>query len=349
MTTCADLIRESTRRMLLAHEELIVFGLGATDPKAIFGTLSGLGDEFGSRVFDVPASENALTGIGIGASANGLKVLMIHQRQDFCFLALDQLLNTAAKWNTMFGPGARPLDFTIRAIQGRGWGQGPTHSQTLKSIFAHFPGLRVVIPSLPSNAAKLLEYAIEAKEPVLYLEHRWLHGVSANWRLFDAELRGLDKACVLREGSDLTICSSGLMILELERLCRKLPEAVLKRIEIIDLVTVNPIDYVTISQSVRKTSAILVIDDDTPVCSVGSELIAWVSANHFSELSQAPRLLALPNEPESTSYNQMIDYHIGQIDIVNALEDMLNIDIDKSEIHERNPYDIPGAYFSGPF
>ena len=124
-----------------------MFWFGVTDPKRIFGTTKGLLENFGEeRVFDVPCSENALTGIGIGASMGGVKPIMVHQRLDFFLLAMDQLVNNVAKWHFMFGSQVS-IPITIRLILGRGWGQGPTHSQNLQAWFAHIPGLKVVSPS----------------------------------------------------------------------------------------------------------------------------------------------------------------------------------------------------------
>ena len=142
-----DAINKSIDYAMKRDSGVICFGLGVTDPKRIFGTTKGLLENFGEeRVFDVPCSENALTGIGIGASMGGVKPIMVHQRLDFFLLAMDQLVNNAAKWHFMFGSQVS-IPITIRLILGRGWGQGPTHSQNLQAWFAHIPGLKVVSPS----------------------------------------------------------------------------------------------------------------------------------------------------------------------------------------------------------
>ena len=125
-------------------------------------------------MFDTPASENAMTGIGIGMSLNGIKPIMTHQRMDFFLLAMDQLINNAAKWKYMFGGHAK-TPIVIRLIVGRGWGQGPTHSQNFQNLFANIPGLKVYIPSFPSTARNLLIEAIRGSDPVVIIEHRWLH------------------------------------------------------------------------------------------------------------------------------------------------------------------------------
>jgi len=176
----AQATNEALQQAMRQDTDVICYGLGADDPKGIFGTTLGLQEEFGAeRVFDMPTSENAMTGIGIGASLNGIRPVMTHQRLDFFLLAMDQLVNNAAKWRYMFG-GQFSVPITIRLIIGRGWGQGPTHSQSLQSWFAHIPGLRVVMPSNARDAKGLLLESIFCDDPVVILEHRWLHNSTAD-------------------------------------------------------------------------------------------------------------------------------------------------------------------------
>ena len=140
-STFAQAINLALHEAMFLDPAVICYGLGVTDPKAVFGTTSGLEQRFGrSRVFDMPTSENAMTGVAIGAALNGIKPVVTHQRLDFFLLALDQLVNGAAKWYYMFGNQVS-VPMTIRLILGRGWGQGPTHSQNLQAWFAHIPGL----------------------------------------------------------------------------------------------------------------------------------------------------------------------------------------------------------------
>ena len=132
-------INEAISIAMRESDSVITYGLGVPDPKGVFSTTFNLQEEFGpQRVFDTPTSENAMTGIGIGASINGHRPIMVHQRVDFFLLALDQLINNAAKWRVMFG-GESSVPITIRLIVGHGWGQGPTHSQNLHAIFSHIP------------------------------------------------------------------------------------------------------------------------------------------------------------------------------------------------------------------
>ena len=142
--TFAENINLALHKSMLKDKNMICYGLGINDPKAIFGTTLGLKKRFGNkRVFDVPTSENALTGIGVGAAISGIRTVITHQRLDFSLLSMDQIINSAAKWRYMFG-GKVNVPLTIRMIVGKGWGQGPTHSQSLTPMFCNVPGLSLI-------------------------------------------------------------------------------------------------------------------------------------------------------------------------------------------------------------
>ena len=202
--TYAEAINSAIDIAMKIDEKVICYGLGATDPKGIFGTTIGLEKKFGNqRVFDMPTSENAMTGVAIGASIGGFKTIMTHQRLDFFLLAMDQLVNSAAKMHYMFN-GELKVPITIRLILGRGWGQGPTHSQNLQSWFAHIPGLKVVMPSSAEDAKGLLLSSIFDPNPVLFLEHRWLHNSSSLVAEGDFRIP-LGQSKKLIEGNDISI------------------------------------------------------------------------------------------------------------------------------------------------
>jgi pyruvate dehydrogenase E1 component beta subunit len=175
--TFASAINDALATAMASDSKVICFGLGTDDPKGIFGTTLGLKERFGGeRVFDMPTAENSMTGIAVGAALSGLRPVMTHQRLDFALLSMDQLVNNAAKWRFMFG-GKRSVPLTVRMILGRGWGQGPTHSQNLQAWFAHIPGLKVVMPATAEDAKGLLLSSIFDEDPVIFLEHRWLHNM----------------------------------------------------------------------------------------------------------------------------------------------------------------------------
>ena len=210
----AEILRVLDRN-LYENPKFLISGLGVSDPKGVFGTTFGLSEKYGShRVLETPTSENAMTGIGVGLAISGFQPLMVHQRLDFFILAMDQLVNSAAKWHFMFG-GQSSVPITIRLITGRGWGQGPTHSQNLHSWFAHIPGLKVVMPSFASEVASLLQASIDDPNPVIFIEDRWIHNQQVD--AMDPRIEKpieLGKARVCKSGTQITVVSSGYMSIE---------------------------------------------------------------------------------------------------------------------------------------
>ncbi len=328
---------------------VITFGLGVDDPKRVFGTTSGLKERFGAdRVFDMPLAENAMTGVAIGASLNGIRPVMTHQRLDFFLLAMDQLINNAAKWHYMFG-GNRSVPITIRLILGRGWGQGPQHSQSLQSWFAHIPGLKVVMPATAYDAKGLLLSAIFDDNPVLYLEHRWLHNLEGEVPEGDYRVP-IGKANVLKKGKDLTIVSLSYLTVEALHAIQVLEKQGV-HCELIDLRSVNPIDWNTIFESVGKTGGLIALDTATGTLSVASEIIARVSMELFDKLKRPPARIALPDFPTPTAPSLTEGYYKRAEDIVYAVGRMLDKQLDINEILDgrKSPHDVPGDWFKGPF
>jgi len=173
-----EALNEALDQCMAAEPSVYVMGLGVPDPKGIFGSTLGLQDRYGpGRVMDMPVAENGMTGVAIGSALAGMRPVMTHQRIDFALLALEQLVNQAANWHYMFA-GKMKIPLVIRMIVGRGWGQGPQHSQNLHTWFAHVPGLKVVMPATPYDAKGLLISSIEDDNPVIFIEHRWLYNIT---------------------------------------------------------------------------------------------------------------------------------------------------------------------------
>ena len=347
--TFVEAINSALQISMEIDNKVICYGLGATDPKGIFGTTIGLEEKFGNeRVFDTPTSENAMTGIGIGAAIAGYKTIMTHQRLDFFLLAMDQLVNGAAKMHYMFD-GQLTVPITIRLIIGRGWGQGPTHSQNLQSWFAHIPGLKVVMPSTPSDAKGLLLSSIFDPDPVLFLEHRWLHNSIGEVRDGDYRIP-LGKANLITKGNDLTIVSMSYMTVE-ALIAQKYLEKIGIAIDIIDLRSVKPIDFSCIINSLRVTGKILVLDTGVSTCSIASEIISQIAINHSNLLDRPPSRITMPDVPEPTSYGLTKDFYPRANHIVERVCEMLKIEGSKliDEMPVISPHDVPGDWFKGPF
>ena len=347
--TFSKAINEALSMALEMDESVICYGLGVPDPKGVFGTTVGLQEKFGDqRVFDMPVSENALTGIAIGASMNGIRPVMTHQRLDFFLLAMDQLVNNAAKWHYMFG-SQTPVPITIRLIIGRGWGQGPTHSQNLQAIFAHIPGLKVVMPTMAADAKGLLLSSIFDNNPVIFLEHRWLHNFAGE--VPDGDHRvPIGEAKVLKPGSDITLVSMSYMTIEALHAVELLKAEGIS-CELIDLRTIKPLDWDTVLASVKRTGRLLALDTGVATGSVAGEILARVSMNCFQHLKGAPMRLAVPDFPTPTSRALTKGFYVRSEHIIDKVSEMLGLGIIGEDLVDRGsvPHDVPGEWFKGPF
>ncbi len=345
----ANAINSAISRAMNKDKKMICYGLGVTDPKNIFGTTKGLEKKFGrERVFDVPTSENALTGISVGLALNGVRSVVSHQRLDFFLLAFDQLINSAAKWYYMFG-SKKSVPITIRLIIGRGWGQGPTHSQSLQSVFAHIPGLKVVIPSNPQNAYDLLLASIFDPNPVVFLEHRWLHNLKAN--ISQKKIIKLEGSNILKRGKHLTIITMSFAVFDVLDIAQRMSKENI-HIEVIDLSVIKPIFWKNIIKSVKKTGRMMLIDTGAYTGSVSSEIISEICIKHHSILKAAPVKIAMPDFPEPTSYALTKNFYFDKFKIIKSIKKILKINKKlKIEIEIKKPdhHDTPGKWFTGPF
>ena len=348
-TTFTQAINEALHEAMILDNSVICYGLGVTDPKAIFGTTAGLEQKFGkNRVFDMPTSENAMTGIAIGAALNGIKPVMTHQRLDFFLLAMDQLVNGAAKWHYMFG-GHLSVPLTVRMILGRGWGQGPTHSQNLQAWFAHIPGLKVVMPTTPEDAKGLLLSSIFDPNPVVFLEHRWLHNTVGD--VPDGDVRiPLGKAKILRHGKDITLVSMSYMTIEAIHAADYLATQGVA-CDVLDLRTIKPLDWLAVFDSVSRTGRLLCLDSGFTTGSVAGEVVARVSMELFDMLKAPPARLAMPDVPEPTSYGLTRGFYVRAADIAVKIMQMIGHSGDgvREALPEHDPHDVPGNWFRGPF
>lgn len=346
--TFVDAIREGLTIAMDQDPLVICYALGIDDPKGTFGTTLGLKERFGAdRVFDTPTSENAMTGIGIGASLNGVRPVMTHQRLDFFLLAMDQLVNNAAKWRYMFGGnGSAPI--TIRLILGRGWGQGPTHAQNLQSWFAHIPGLKVVMPTTPADAKGLLLSSIFDPDPVVFLEQRWLHNLLGE--VPDGDVRvPIGEAQLVREGVDVTIVSHSYMTIEAVHAIDRLHQQGVT-CDLVDLRTIRPLDLASVFRSIEKTGRLLALDTSNPVCSVASEIVARAARERFSALKCAPRQLTLPDTPSPTSPSLSRAFYPNADDIIREVAVLLGRSlVADTSASRKHAHDVPGDWFKGPF
>lgn len=345
----ADAVNDALHVAMATDPAVLCYGLGVDDPKTIFGTTRGLQARFGpQRVFDMPTAEAAMTGVAIGAALGGMRPVMVHQRLDFFLLAMDQLVNGAAKWHYMFG-GQKSVPITIRLILGRGWGQGPTHSQSLHAWFAHVPGLKVVMPTSPEDAKGLLLSSIFDPNPVLFFEHRWLHNTvgpvpEADYRI------PLGVARRLREGDAVTIVAMSYMTVEALHAVDHLRQSGI-HCDLIDLRTVSPLDWDSVLASARRTGRLLALDTGAETGSVAGEIVARVASECWGVLKCAPSRLSMPDIPEPTSFGLTRGLHPRAEQIVERVGVLLGKTVSVDELVARRtvPHDVPGDWFKGPF
>lgn len=348
--TYADAIREATDQCMVEDESVYLMGLGATDPKAIFATTRGLEAKYGPRrVMDMPLAENGMTGVAVGSALVGMRPVMVHQRVDFTLLALDQIANSAAKWYAMFG-FKKSVPLTVRMLIGRGWGQGPQHSQSLQALYGHFPGLKVVMPATPYDAKGMLVASIRDNDPVMFLEHRWLHNVIGEVpeAIYSVPI---GKARVAREGTHISIIATSLGTIEALRAAEFLAGDGISA-EIIDVRTIKPLDIETVLNSVKKTGRVIAVDHGWRTLGFGGELIASVAESAFSALKAAPVRVTPQDTYVPTSPVLANEFYPSTIDIVNAARAFFDLDA-KSEadlgIDPHRLRDVPDRSFRGPF
>lgn len=353
--TFAQAVREALDQVMEKDPRVIVIGEGVPDPKAIFGTTAGLLQKYGARrIFDMPLSENGITGICIGAALCGIRPVMVHQRIDFALLAMDQLVNNAAKWHYMFD-GKASVPLVIRMIIGRGWGQGPQHSQSFQGMFAQVPGMKVVMPTTAYDAKGMLIAAIEDDNPVLFIEHRWLHHIQ------DAVPESyyrvpLGLARVLTEGTDVTIASFSYMTVESLIASKALIASMGIHVEVLDMRSVRPLDIESVLDSVRKTGRLIVADTASRTGSIAGEIISQVVEKAFGILKSSPVRVTSPDYPVPTSHFMAENYYPSALTIADEVLKLLGADNSSDGYHRLiallqndGRHDTPNCEFSGPF
>lgn len=319
--TYAQAIAESLVQGMDHDPSVFVFGLGVDDYKGIFGTTREAFLKFGSaRVFDTPASENALTGIAIGAALNKKRPVLVHARNDFMFLALDQMINNAAKWKyTYAGKSTAPI--VVRGIIGKGWGQGPTHSQSLQSIFAHFPGIVVAMPSNAADIKGITLQALRSDAPVVILEHRSLYDLKMDVPK-NYYITPFGQARTARIGTDVTVVASSWMVVEALKAAQDLSKVGIS-VEVIDPVTIQPLDEQAIINSIKKTGHLIVADTSWMRCGFASEVAAVAAEKAFDYLKAPVKRITWPESPCPVSKALEDEFYPTHEDIIQATYEIL--------------------------
>lgn len=261
----------------------------------VLGVTKGLLGRFGKeRVLDTPISESAIIGAATGAAAAGLRPVAELMFVGFIGVCLDQVVNQAAKFRYMFG-GKAKVPLTIRTTIGAGMGAAAQHSDTLYSIFAHYPGIKCVVPATPADAKGLLKAAIRDDDPVVFFENKVLYDVKGP--IPDGEhIVPIGKGRIVREGTDVTIVALSRMVHVAMKAAETLAADGIS-VELIDPRSISPLDEDLILESVRKTERLIVVDEDHPRCSMATDIVALVTTKAFDYLDAAPVMVTPPHTP----------------------------------------------------
>lgn len=322
LMTYRDALASGMAKEMDVDPRVFVFGLDVPDHKRIFGSTKGLVEKFGpERCFGTPLSEDAMTGVAIGAALSGLRPVHVHIRADFLLLCMNQIANVMSSLRYTSG-GTLNIPLVIRAIIGRGWGQGAQHSKSLHGVFAHFPGIKVVLPTTPQDAYGILRAAIRDDNPVIILEHRWLYDIEGE--VDDEAGMSLSSPTVLRRGNAVTVVCTSWMNIE----ALKAADVLAKRgieLEVIDIRTVTPLDERLVVESVDRTGRCIVADYDWLFCGFSAELAARLSHQCFETLQLPVERVGFAPVPCPTTRPLENLFYPSAVDIIRTVERMLKL------------------------
>ncbi len=299
-------------------------------------------------------AENGFTGVAIGAATMGQRPIVIHQRVEFALLAFEQLANNAAKMHYV-SRGAHAVPLVVRLVVGRGWGQGPAHSQSLEALWSYIPGLKVVMPATPADCKGLLLGAIEDDNPVIFIEHRWVHygkgQVPAEGRAMP-----LDGPRRLRKGDAVTIVATSYMTLEALQAAEALARQGVE-VDLIDLRVLSPLRDELIVESVERTGRLITVDTGFLNLGLGAEITARVSEKAFSRLKAPPIRIGLASHPTPSSRTLAGAYYPRSTQIAEAAARLVGLGASEinrlvgqmQALRDSLPLDIPHPAFKGPF
>ena len=319
--TYAQAINQGMHQAMKLSNNVMVMGQLIDYKPGVFGTTVGLIKKFGKkRVRDFPVAESLMTSVGIGAAVAGQRVVLVHIRIDFMMYALDAIVNWLSLWRFKSNNESN-VPLVIRAIVGRGWGQGPQHSKSFHSWFAHLPGLKVAMPATAFDAKGLLLESIFGEDPSIIIEHRSLFNLEDKVPVEPYRVK-YGKAVVRKEGTDVTLVAIGCLVIDALKAAKNL-ETEGVNVEVIDPRTLTPLDRGTIIKSVSKTKRLVVADPGWHSFGAASEIISSISENNIQEMKSNPIRVTLPDSHTPMSAPLENKYYIKQDDIILAIKNSL--------------------------
>lgn len=317
----AHAVNLSLMDALRADDRVIVLGEDVAEAGGSFKVTRGLLESYGAtRVIDTPISEATIVSAAVGAAMSGLRPVVEIMFMDFITLAMDALVNQAAKARFMFG-GKTSVPMVVRTPHGGGLSAGPQHSQCLEAWFAHVPGLKVVCPSTPQDAYSLLRSAIDDPDPVIFVEHKGLYGLRGD---VDSSVKvPIGHAAVVRQGRALTLVSYGATVAVCLSAAKQLAEKNGIDAEVIDLRTLQPWDKATVLASVRKTHRVAIVHEAVQAFGVGAEIAACIAEEAFDELDAPVMRVGAPFMPVPFSRSLEKQYAVDETKVLAAMHRLL--------------------------
>lgn len=314
-------INEAFHQCMEQDSSVMLIGQGVKSPWYVGNTANGLLDRFGeARVIDTPVSENAMTGAAVGAALAGMRPVVVHPRMDFMLYAFDPIINEAANWFYMNG-GKLPVPVVIWGVINRGGEQGAQHSQALHAMFAHVPGLKVVMPSTAYDAKGLMVAAIQDNNPVMYIDDRWLYGMEENVPE-DLYSVPIGQGVIRKEGKDVTVVAISYMVREAMEAAEILSREGID-IEVVDPRTIKPLDVELIQKSVKKTGRVVIADSGWKSYGAAAEISATIAENCVANLKANILRVTLPDVPAPASRMLEQAYYPRSGEIIAAIRQVL--------------------------
>ena len=319
--TFSESIRQATEQSMNISKDVIVMGQLTNSGLGVFGTTAKLYKKFGkNRVRDFPVSESLMTSAALGAAIDGKRVVIVHIRLDFLFYSMDAIVNWLSLWRFKSN-GCKPLPVVIRAIVGKGWGNGPQHSKSTHSWFANLPGMRVGMPTNAFDAKGMLIESIFSNDPTIIIEHRSFFGLKAY--VPEAPYRvEFGKSKIVKKGKDLTIVAIGYGIIDTVKAAEKLEKDGISA-EIIAVRSLYPLDKKTIIKSVKKTKRVLVVDPSWRSFGASSEIITSVTENIGKKLKSNPLRICYPDSHTPMSEALENEYYFSSSEIVSKVKKLI--------------------------
>ncbi len=317
----ASAINEALRQVMAEDDSVILIGQGVKSPWYVGQAAAGLLEQFGSdRVIDTPVSENAITGAAVGAAISGMRPIVVHPRMDFMLYAMDPIINEAANWHYMSG-GASNVPVVFWSIINRGGEQAAQHSQALHALFAHIPGLKVVMPSTPYDAKGLMISAIKDENPIVFIDDRWLHSIEGDVpeEVYQVPI---GEAKIIKTGQDVTIVANSYMVHKSLTAAQELSKDNIDT-EVVDIRTLKPLDQDLLAQSVQKTGRVVVVDGGWSSFGAAAEISVSIIEKSFKYLKAPPVRVTLPDVPAPASLTLEKMYFPASHNIIRAVKEII--------------------------